>query len=52
MLNTNNLSLSELEKQIAHFEERLMDFIIDEDQVEFIKEILTELRTAKNNCFH
>ncbi|MFB5196974.1 hypothetical protein ACE198_18880 [Neobacillus sp. KR4-4] len=47
MKNTNNLTLEELERRIAHFEERLMDFIITEEQRELIKESLKELKNAK-----
>ncbi|WP_428911795.1 hypothetical protein [Niallia sp. Krafla_26] len=47
MKNTVNLSLEELDRRIAHFEFRLMDFSISEDQEEFIKGILRELKKAK-----
>ena len=45
-----NLSLDELDSRITHFENRLTDTIITiicEDQVQFIKEMLRELRNAK-----
>ncbi|WP_338473023.1 hypothetical protein R4Z10_10020 [Niallia sp. XMNu-256] len=47
MKNIVNLSLEELDRRIIHFEERLMDFIICEDQIEFIKEMLRELKNAR-----
>jgi hypothetical protein len=47
MKNTVNLSLEELDRRINHFEYRLTDFIISEDQVAFIKEMLRELKNAK-----
>ena len=47
MKNTVNLTLEELDRRITHFEERLMDFIITEDQVEFIKDMLRELKNVK-----
>jgi hypothetical protein len=49
MKNTNNLNIEELERRIAHFEDRLTDFIITEDQREFIKECLWELKNAKES---
>lgn len=47
MKNALNLTLEELNKRISHFEDRLTDFTITEEQLEFIKEMLRELRTAK-----
>ena len=47
MKNTVNLTLEELDRRITHFEDRLMDFIITEEQIEFIKEMLSELKNAK-----
>ena len=47
MLNTDNLTLEELDSRITHFENRLMDFIITEDQIEFIREMLRDLKSAK-----
>lgn len=47
MKNTNNLTIEELERRIAHFEDRLTDFIITEDQRELIKECIRELKNAK-----
>ena len=47
MLNTDNLTLEELDRRIIHFENRLMDFIISEDQIEFIREMLRDLKSAK-----
>ena len=47
MKNIVNLSLEELDRRIAHFEYRLKDFIISEEQIEFIKEMLRELKSAK-----
>jgi hypothetical protein len=47
MLNTDNLTLEELDRRIIHFENRLMDFIITEDQIEFIREMLRDLKSAK-----
>lgn len=49
MKNTVNLTLEELDQRITHFEHRLMDFTICEDQVEFIKEMLRELKNAKES---
>ena len=46
MKNIVNLSLDELDSRITHFENRLTDTIICEDQVQFIKEMLRELRNA------
>ncbi|MDQ0198981.1 MULTISPECIES: hypothetical protein [Neobacillus] len=47
MKNTDNLTIEELERRIAHFEDRLTDFIITEEQRELIKERLRELKNAK-----
>ena len=47
MLNTDNLTLEELDSRIIHFENRLMDVMITEDQVEFIREMLGDLKSAK-----
>ena len=47
MKNTINLTLEELDRRIAHFEYRLKDFIISEEQMGFIKEMLRELKNAK-----
>lgn len=47
MKNTICLTIEELERRIAHFEDRLKDFIITEEQIEFIKERLRELKNAK-----
>jgi len=47
MKNTVNLTLEELDRRITHFEDRLKDFIITEEQVGFIKEMLRELKNAK-----
>ena len=47
MKNNVNLSLDELNSRITHFENRLTDTIICEDQVQFIKEMLRELRNVK-----
>ena len=47
MKNTNSLTIEELERRIAYFEDRLKDFIITEEQIEFIKERLRELKNAK-----
>ncbi|WP_155928559.1 hypothetical protein [Bacillus sp. UNC41MFS5] len=47
MKNTNNLTIEELERRIAHFEDRLTDFIITEEQRELIKESLRGLKNAK-----
>ena len=47
MKNAVNLTLEELDSRIAHFEYRLMDFTISEDQIGFIKEMLRELKNAK-----
>ncbi|MEH7374105.1 hypothetical protein [Neobacillus drentensis] len=49
MKNTNSLTIEELERRIAHFEDRLKDFIITEEQIEFIKERLRELKNAKES---
>ena len=46
-MNTDNLTLEELDSRITHFENRLMDFIISEDQIEFIREMLRDLKSAK-----
>lgn len=51
MLNTDNLTLEELDRRITHFEDRLMDFIITEDQIEFIREMLNDLKSAKASKF-
>ena len=47
MKNTFNLTLEELDRRITHFEDRLTDFIITEEQIGFIKEMLRELKNAK-----
>ena len=47
MKNAVNLTLEELDRRITHFEDRLTDFIITEEQIEFIKEMLRELKNAK-----
>ncbi|MCQ6275832.1 hypothetical protein JMM81_12805 [Bacillus sp. V3B] len=47
MKNTVNLTLEELDRRITHFEDRLTDFIITEEQIRFIKEMLRELKNAK-----
>lgn len=47
MKNIVNLSLEELDSRIAHFENRLMDLFITEEQIGFIKELLSELKQAK-----
>ena len=47
MKNTNSLTIEELERRIVHFEDRLNDFIIAEEQIEFIKERLRELKNTK-----
>ena len=47
MLNTDNLTLEELDSRITHFENRLMDVMITEDQIEFIREMLGDLKSAK-----
>lgn len=47
MKNTVNLTLEELDRRITHFEDRLTDFIITEEQTVFIKEMLRELKNAK-----
>ena len=47
MQNTDNLTLEELDSRITHFENRLMDVMITEDQVEFIREMLGDLKSAK-----
>ena len=49
MKNANNLTIEELERRIAHFEDRLTDFIITEEQKELIKESLRELKNAKES---
>ena len=46
-MNTDNLTLEELDSRITHFENRLMDVMITEDQVEFIREMLGDLKSAK-----
>jgi hypothetical protein len=47
MKSTINLTLEELNRRITHFEDRLTDFIITEEQIVFIKEMLRELKNAK-----
>ena len=47
MKNAVNLPLEELDRRITHFEDRLKDFIITEEQTGFIKEMLRELKNAK-----
>ena len=47
MKNNGNLTLEELDRRITHFEDRLRDFIITEEQMGFIKEMLRELKNAK-----
>ena len=47
MKNAVNLTLEELDSRITHYEDRLKDFIITEEQVGFIKEMLRELKNAK-----
>ncbi len=47
MKNIVNLTLEELDRRITHFEDRLTDFIITEEQIGFIKEMLRELKNAK-----
>jgi hypothetical protein len=47
MKNIRNLTMEELERRITHFEDRLADFIITEEQRELIKESLLELKNAK-----
>ena len=47
MKNTVNLTLEELDSRITHFEDRLKDFIITEEQVGFIKEMLRELNAKE-----
>jgi hypothetical protein len=47
MKNTDNLTIEELERRITHFEDRLTDFIITEEQRELIQERLRELKNAK-----
>ena len=49
MKNAVNLTLEELDSRIAHFEHRLMDLFITEEQIGFIKEMLKELKIAKEN---
>lgn len=46
MKNTDNLTIEELERRIAHFEDRLTDFIITEEQRVLIKESLRDLKSA------
>jgi hypothetical protein len=46
-MNTDNLTIEELDSRITHFENRLMDVMITEDQVEFIREMLGDLKSAK-----
>lgn len=47
MKNSINLTLEELDRRIAHFEYRLKDFTISEEHMGFIKEMLRELKNAK-----
>jgi hypothetical protein len=47
MKNAVNLPLEELDRRITHFEDRLKDFIITEEQTGFIKEMLRELKNVK-----
>ncbi|MDR7003017.1 hypothetical protein [Neobacillus niacini] len=47
MKNPDSITIEELDRRIAHFENRLNDFIITEEQIEFIKERLMELKNAK-----
>ena len=47
MKNAVNLTLEELDSRIAHFEHRLMDLFITEEQIGFIKEMLKELKITK-----
>jgi hypothetical protein len=47
MKNTVNLTFEELDSRITHYEDRLKDFIIAEEQIGFIKEMLRELKHAK-----
>jgi hypothetical protein len=47
MKNAVNLPLEELDRRITHYEDRLKDFIITEEQIGFIKEMLRELKHAK-----
>jgi len=47
MKNVIHLTLEELDRRITHFEDRLTDFIIAEDQKEFIKDMLRELKNAR-----
>ena len=42
-----NLTVEELESNIAHYEQRLIDLFITEDQINFIKEMLKELKNIK-----
>ncbi|MED3561646.1 hypothetical protein [Bacillus xiapuensis] len=48
MKNPESITIEELDSRIAHFEDRLNDFIITQDQVEFIQERLKELKTLKS----
>ncbi|MDQ6600649.1 hypothetical protein [Bacillus salipaludis] len=48
MRNPDSITIEELDERIAHFEDRLTDFIITEDQIEFIQERLKELKTLKS----
>ena len=47
MKNAINLTFEELDSRITHYEDRLKDFIITEEQIGFIKEMLRELKHAK-----
>jgi len=47
MKNNGNLTLEELDRRIAHFEYRLTDLFITEEQIGFIKDMLRELKNAK-----
>ena len=47
MNHIDNLTLDELDRRIVHYENRLMDFVISEDEVMFIREALKELKSAK-----
>ena len=47
MKNAVNLPLEELDRRITHFEDRLKDLIITEEQTGFIKEMLRELKNVK-----
>lgn len=45
MKGTGHLTKEELERRIAHYEYRLQDFIITEEEREFIQERLRELKS-------